>query len=142
MSRVRIEIFDGDFEDAPTYTRESTAEAEGDRLHEAFERAVAMARAALPPTPEDIRARWEAARTPPLPCGAVSRPSWRCHLPAGHSGGHEFVPARCRSNCPVAGHSDEMGRCRHPRGHEGDHQSDSGCRWSHEGMGGHTPDGY
>lgn len=48
MSRVRIEVFDGDFEDAPSYTRESTVECEGDDLRAAFERAVAMARAALP----------------------------------------------------------------------------------------------
>jgi len=58
MSRVRIEIFDGDFEDAPSYTRESVAECEGDDLRAAFERAVAMARAALPPTSEEPRVAW------------------------------------------------------------------------------------
>lgn len=126
MSRVRIEIFDGDFEDAPSYTRESVAECEGDDLRAAFERAVVMARAALPPDRDRLSA--EGGFDPPPRCDEVPRPGWRCQLPVEHIGGHEFVPARCASQCPLPGSHGGGGRCTLELGHLGDHRNArTGC---------------
>jgi hypothetical protein len=128
MSRVRIEFWDNG-------NNLQEAEAEHIDPHEAFERAVRMARAALPPKPKLEPGQYSMVvnnvkidpATKEIFMGASAPPN---NFTVRIVGNRAAEKGQCQELCREGDTGAVPCRCKRVLGHEGQHVGDAGCAWT------------